>query len=130
LSRSSGPDPSGDARDAAVLNQAYEESENMRPILTAALIAMAAPMALVAVPVAAEAPAAGGLSVETTDLGTLLDNPAAKAVLVKHLPSLVENEQIQMARSLTLKQLQQYTGDGLTDEKLAAVQADLDKLPK
>jgi len=102
----------------------------MRPILTAALIAMAAPMALVAVPVAAEAPAAGGLSVETTDLGTLLDNPAAKAVLVKHLPSLVENEQIQMARSLTLKQLQQYTGDGLTDEKLAAVQADLDKLPK
>lgn len=102
----------------------------MRPILTAALIAMAAPMALVAVPVAAEAPAAGGLSVETTDLGTLLDNPGAKAVLVKHLPSLVENEQIQMARSLTLKQLQQYTGDGLTDEKLAAVQADLDKLPK
>ena len=102
----------------------------MRSILTAALIAVAAPFAFVAGPVAAEAPAAGGFSVETTDLGTLLDNPGAKAVLVKHLPSLVENEQIQMARSLTLKQLQQYTGDGLTDEKLAAVQADLDKLPK
>jgi hypothetical protein len=51
-------------------------------------------------------------------------------VLLKHLPGLVGNEQIQMARSLTLKQLQGYAGDAITDEKLALVQADLAKLPK
>ncbi|RZI76943.1 MAG: hypothetical protein EOP13_00175 [Pseudomonas sp.] len=102
----------------------------MRSILTAAMIAVAVPAALAAGPLAAEAPAATVFSVETTDLGTLLDNPAAKAVLAKHLPGLIENEQIQMARAMTLKQLQQFAGDAVTDEKLAAVQADLAKLPK
>ncbi|MFT4027567.1 MAG: hypothetical protein QM676_12305 [Novosphingobium sp.] len=103
----------------------------MRKVLFAAMLAIA-PAVLVASPALAEAaaPATGGYSVETTDLGTLLDDPAAKAVLVKHLPGLVGNEQIQMARSLTLKQLQGYAGDAVSDEKLALVQADLAKLPK
>lgn len=96
-----------------------------------ALAALAAPATLMATPaVAAEAAAAAGLSVETTDLGTLLDNPGAKAVLTKHLPDIVANEQITMARGLTLKQLQQFAGDMVTDQKLAAIQAELDKLPK
>ena len=103
----------------------------MRKVLMDALFAVAAPVAMVAVPVAAEAPAAhAGLSVGTTDLGTLLDDAGAKAVLMKHIPALISNEQIQMARSMTLKQLQQYAGDTVNDEKLAAIQADLDKLPK
>lgn len=79
---------------------------------------------------AAATPAAAGFSVETTDLGTLLADPPAKAILVKHLPALVGNDQIQMASSLTLKQLQGYAADAVTDEKLAAIQADLNKLPK
>lgn len=105
----------------------------MRNVLTAALVAVAAPMALAAVPAGAEAPAApaaAGFSVENTDLGTLLDDPGAKAVLMKHIPAMVSNDQISMARPMTLKQLQQYSGDSLTDEKLAAIQADLAKLPK
>jgi para-nitrobenzyl esterase len=105
----------------------------MRNILTAALFAAAAPMAFAALPAAAEAPAAlatDGFSVETTDLGTLLDDAGAKAVLMKYIPAMVSNEQISMARAMTLKQLQQYSGDSLTDEKLAAIQADLAKLPK
>ncbi|MEJ5979286.1 hypothetical protein WG901_21715 [Novosphingobium sp. PS1R-30] len=102
----------------------------MRSLISAALIAIAMPVVGMAVPAAAEAPAAGGFSVETTDLGTLLDNPGAKAVLAKHMPGLIGNEQIQMARGMTLRQLQQFAGDAVTDEKLAAVQADLAKLPK
>jgi hypothetical protein len=112
------------------VNDLTKEKREMRNTLTAALIALAAPMALGAVPAAAEAPVAPGLSVETTDLGTLLDNADAKAVLMKYIPAMIANDQIAMARPMTLKQLQQFAGDSLTDEKLAQIQADLDKLPK
>jgi para-nitrobenzyl esterase len=103
----------------------------MRTIVSAALFAaLAAPVGLIAMPAFADAPApAAKYSVETTDLGTLMDDPAAKAVLEKHLPGLVGNAQIQMARGMTLKALQQYAGDMLTDGRLADVQYDLDKLP-
>ena len=81
----------------------------------------------------ADAPAvaapAAKFSVDDTELGTLLDNPAAKAVLVKYINAIVSNPRINMARSMTLKQLQQFAGDSLTDAKLAMIQADLDKLP-
>jgi hypothetical protein len=102
----------------------------MRILIGAAMAGIAVPAVLVSVAAIAQAQATAGLSVETTDLGTLLDNPAAKAVLAKHIPTLVANEQISMARALTLKQLQAYAGDIVTDEKLALIQADLDKLPK
>lgn len=106
----------------------------MRSILAAAMIAATPAIIAVNAPACADtvapAPAPAGFSVENTDLGTLLDDAAAKAVLVKHLPDLAGNEQIQMARSLTLKQLQGYAGDAVSDEKLAAIQADLDKLPR
>ncbi|WP_235531679.1 hypothetical protein [Sphingomonas sp. Leaf67] len=68
-------------------------------------------------------------SVEQTLLGTLLDDPAAKAVLVKHLPNVVSNKEIDMARTFTLKALQNYAADQITDAKLAAINADLEKLP-
>ena len=96
----------------------------------AAMVASATALLAGASPAIAEVAAEAGFSVETTDLGSLLDDAGAKAVLVKHLPELVSNEQIQMARSMTLKQLQGFAGDALTDEKLAAIQADLDKLSK
>lgn len=102
----------------------------MRKALVAALIVIASQSALTALPAMAETAAAAPLSVESTDLGTLLDNPAAKAVLAKHVPGLIANDQISMARGMTLKQLQSYAGDVLTDEKLAAIQLDLNKLPK
>lgn len=73
---------------------------------------------------------AGGYDVEQTDIGTLLDDPAAKAVLDKHIPGFSANPQIDMARSMTLKVVQQYSPDTLTDQALAAIQADLGKLPK
>jgi para-nitrobenzyl esterase len=69
-------------------------------------------------------------STAETELGTLLDDPAARAVLEKHVPSIVNSGQIDMARSMTLKGLQQYAADTLTDAALAAIDADFGKLAK
>lgn len=63
-----------------------------------------------------------------TPLGDLLDDPDAKAILAKYLPDLVSNPSIEMARGMTLKSLQNYAGDQVTDEKLSAIDADLAKL--
>jgi para-nitrobenzyl esterase len=102
----------------------------MRSILAAtALVLTAAAPAVVAAQTPPPAAAAAHYSVETTDIGTLLDDPAAKAVLDKNVPGFTANPQIDMARSMTLKGIQQYATDTMTDAKLAAIQADLDKLP-
>ena len=91
--------------------------------------AMAAPAdAPVAMPSAA-ATTAGKYTTTDTQLGTMLDDPAAKAVLVEFLPDIVSNPQIDMGRGMTLKQMQGYAGDMLTDEKLAQIDIALAKLP-
>jgi hypothetical protein len=68
-------------------------------------------------------------STSETDIGTLLDDPAARAVLDKYLPSVSHGDQIDMARSMTLKDIQQYAPDVVTDKVLAQVDAELSKLP-
>lgn len=78
---------------------------------------------------AALAQSAPAYSSASTDIGTLIDNPDTKAVLVKHMPGFVDNPQIGMARSMTLKQIQSFAADQITDEKLAAIDADLAKIP-
>jgi arylsulfatase len=62
-----------------------------------------------------------------TPLGDLLDDPAAKAVLQAHVPALVSNDRISLARGMTLKSLQQFAPN-LTDATLAAIDAELAKL--
>ena len=79
-------------------------------------------------PAAAPAPKAA-FSVEGTDVGTLLDNPATKAVLDKLLPGLSTNPQIDMARAMTLKQVQGYAPDKIKDEALVQVEAELARIP-
>jgi len=69
-------------------------------------------------------------SSSTTEIGTLLDDPAAKAILEKHIPGMTTNDQVDMARSMTLKDIQQYSPDQITDKVLAEVDADLAKLKK
>jgi hypothetical protein len=63
-------------------------------------------------------------STAETEIGTLLDDPAARAVLEKHIPTIAKSESIDMARSLTLRGLQSYS-DTLTDALLDAIDADL-----
>ena len=64
-----------------------------------------------------------------SDLGTLLDNPATKAVVVKYLPNIAANPQLGLARSLTLRQLQAYAPEKLSDDTLAKIDADLAQVP-
>lgn len=97
----------------------------VRTTLAIAAFAMAAGTA-----VAQSAAPAAAYSAEATDIGTLIDNPQTKAVLSKHLPDFVANPQIDMARSMTLKQVQSYAADTMTDEVLVKIDADLAKVPK
>jgi para-nitrobenzyl esterase len=103
----------------------------MRFLIGTALLVSIAPAAAFAqtAPAPATAPAATGYSVEDTDIGTLLDDPAAKAVLDKHIPGFSTKDQIDMARSMTLKGIQQYAPDMITDKVLSDIQVDLSKLP-
>jgi hypothetical protein len=89
------------------------------------LATVAAPMA--AVPAFAQAAAAKFNTTDTT-IGDLLANAEAKAVLEKHLKEFVSNPQIEQASSMTLRQIQSYAGDALSDAKLAQVDADLAKI--
>jgi hypothetical protein len=107
----------------------------LRGIVPAALVA-AAPSASYADHHAGEAQAATDEPAATshyttavTTLGTLFDDRKAMAVLQKHVPRLIANEQIKQARSITLKDIQGFSADTLTDEILAAIDADLAKLP-
>jgi hypothetical protein len=100
-------------------------------ILPMAALAMALPFAASAS--AADAPAAAptpAYSTAATDIGTLLDNPQTRAVLDKHLPSFAGNPQIAMARAMTLRQIQSFASDMLTDEILTKVDADLALIAK
>ncbi|MCB2076262.1 MAG: hypothetical protein KDE55_01045 [Novosphingobium sp.] len=76
----------------------------------------------------AEEAATPKYSVASSDIGTLLDNPATKAVLDKHIPSFSANPQIAMARAMTLKQIQGFASDMLTDDALAKIDADLARI--
>jgi hypothetical protein len=62
-------------------------------------------------------------------VGDLLDYAPAKAVLVKHLPEIAKDDQIEMVRGLTLRSLQSFSPDQLTDDLLVKIDADLAKLP-
>ncbi|WP_254049822.1 hypothetical protein [Novosphingobium sp. TH158] len=93
----------------------------LRTIMIAGLLASASVPAM-----AAEAAA---YTTAETSIGTLLDDPAAKAILEKHLPGMAGNAQIDMARGMTLKQVQGFAPDQFSDELLAKIDADLAKLP-
>lgn len=92
-------------------------------ILAAAAILMVPGAAL------AQAAPSAPYSTTTTEIGILLDDPAAKAILDKHVPGMTTNDQVDMARAMTLKDVQQYSPDAITDKVLAAIDADFAKLP-
>lgn len=102
----------------------------MRTLMIATAIAAFAVPALASAQTVAPAPAsAAKYSSSETNIGTLIDDPAAKAILDKHIPSITTNAQIDMARGMTLKMIQQYAPGDVTDAKLAAIDADLAQLP-
>ena len=94
--------------------------------LTGAALTVQAPAFAQTVPAAPSA----HYSVSTTLVGTLLDDPAAAAVLKRMIPTTFANEMFQtMGREATLKAIQQYEPEALSDANLAKIQAEFDKLP-
>ena len=77
---------------------------------------------------AAPVPMGKSFSVQTSTIGELLDNPAAKAVFEKYLPEIVANPQLDQGRAMTLPDIVQYAPE-ITPDKLAAIDADLKALP-
>jgi len=67
-------------------------------------------------------------SVQETEVGTLLDDPAAAAILEKHMPGFTTNDKISAARGFTLATLQALV-PSITDKILADIDKDLKNLP-
>ena len=69
------------------------------------------------------------MSTTETTIGDLLANPDSKAIVDKYMPGFSGNPQIEMAKGMTFKQIQQFAPDQIKDELLAKIDADLTKLP-
>jgi hypothetical protein len=69
-------------------------------------------------------------SATTTMVSKLLDDPAAVEVLKRMIPTVYGNPMFQQdGRSLTLKDIQQFEPDALSDANLAKIQVEFDKIP-
>lgn len=108
----------------------------MRMMRNAAKTALAGVVLLQTVPAFAQAaqpaPATqpAHYSVSATLVEKLLADPAAAAVLKELVPTVYANDQFQSAgRALTLKEIQQYEPEALSDANLAKIQAAFDKIP-
>lgn len=68
-----------------------------------------------------------------TKLGTLLDNPQAKAVIEKQFPGISTNPMISMVKGMTLNQIlatPQAAKAGLTKDKVESALAEVNKVVK
>ena len=107
----------------------------LRIAAASAAIVVSMNVALAQAPAAATAPASTAkYSSSTTQLGVLLADPAAKAVLQKHIPQLVANSDVaERASGMTLHEIQEatkaYAPDMLSDKVLAEIDVDLAPLP-
>lgn len=99
----------------------------MKKTLAAGLVGLTLSFGALA---AAPALADGAVSVDTTSIADLAANPATKAILDKDVPGLTSHPAFDQFKGMTLKALQPMSGGQLTDDQIAAVQADLEKLPK
>jgi len=80
-------------------------------------------------PAPAPAPAAEKLSIDLP-IETLMADPVGKAVMDKEVPSLMAHPAYEQFKSMSLRQLQPYSGGAITDEKIAAVEAALEAASK
>jgi hypothetical protein len=95
----------------------------LRLLIAAAALPLAVPAAA-----AQTAPALAAKFSLDTPIQELYADEAAKAVMDKHIPGLTTIPQYEMIKAISLRQLQPYSDGKLTDELLAAVDADLAKI--
>ena len=64
-----------------------------------------------------------------SNVGAMLDDPAASKVLLKHIPTLGERGiQAKMARGLSLRRIASFPQAKITPEKLQAIESELASL--
>jgi hypothetical protein len=68
-------------------------------------------------------------STADTNIGTLLADPAAKAVLDKYFPGVSDDKRIAMAKGMTLRSIQKFAPDLFTSAALDAADTELASLP-
>ncbi len=73
--------------------------------------------------------AAPAYSTADTDIGTLIDTPETRAILDKFMPGFASNDQVQMARPMTLRAIQPMAPDQIKAEVLDQIDAELARLP-
>ena len=76
----------------------------------------------------ASQPSTNRYSTSTTLIGTLMADPAAKAVLEKHIPEMLAKPGFARAADLTLQQVQRYNPPDLSEQVLAEIDEDLAKI--
>ena len=105
----------------------------MRVVSLAAILMACVPFTTTHAQSSASAPksAAAQAHYNTSDttIGALLDDPAAKAIVDKYIAGFSSGGQINMVRDMTLKGLQQYSPEKITDQALAQIDLELAKLP-
>ena len=89
-------------------------------LIAAAVAAILAPAAL--------AEEGAKYSIEKQTIGELVKNETTKAVLVKHIPELVANPQLEMGYDMKFADIVSYVPDQLTPEVLKAIDEDLAKV--
>ena len=99
----------------------------LRLLIAAAALPLALPSTAAAQTAPAAPAAAAKFSIDTP-IQDLYADPAAKAVMDKHLPGLTAIPQYEMIKAISLRQLQPYSDGKLTDELLSAVDTDLAKI--
>ena len=99
----------------------------MNKMLAAGLAGLSLSLMALTAPAFAADPAP---SVDKTPIADLAAKPETKAILDKDVPGLTAHPAFDQFKGMTLKDLQPMSQGQLTDAQIAAVQADLDKLPK
>jgi para-nitrobenzyl esterase len=64
----------------------------------------------------------GHYTTAETTIATVLDDPAARAIVDKHVPGFSQRDRIALGRPFTLKQVQSHAG--IPDEVMAKIDAD------
>ena len=101
----------------------------IRPVALGLVAALAFTAVAQAQTAPAPAAAAAPYYSSKTTIGELLDNPATKAVLMKYIPQVVTNPQIDQGRPYPLAGITEYVPE-LTPEMLAKIDKDLAPIPK
>jgi para-nitrobenzyl esterase len=100
-------------------------------LLACAAVTLALPAIAQNAPATAAPPApaaAATYSTAETTIGDLRADPAARAIVEKHLPGLLDADGMDMAVGMTLRVIQPMAGDKIPEKALDDIDADLAKL--